>query len=210
MKLYYSAGSCSSSCLMILEESGLKYEAIAIDWDQSSDPNVALVSQLNPLGTLPILITDEGRQLDQNLSIHCYIADQSPKKNLLPPFGTIERAEAMNWLSFVAADLHKSIGALFSLDSISSEQSVQHIVRRFMVERANECLKYVDIKLQNKEYLMGTQFTPADAYAFVVIGWTKYLEIPIISYKNIQAYLKRVASRPAIARVLKLEGMEWD
>src|SRR4051812_34401540 len=112
MKLYYSAGSCSTSCHITLEESGLKYDAIEVDFDNASDPNVALVSKLNALGTLPILITDDGKQLDQNLAIHTYIADKAPGKNLLPAEGTYERAEALNWLSFVCSDLHKGIGAL--------------------------------------------------------------------------------------------------
>ena len=48
MKLYYSAGSCSTSCHITLEESGLKYEAVEVDWDNASDPNIALVTKLNP------------------------------------------------------------------------------------------------------------------------------------------------------------------
>src|SRR5580704_6162401 len=103
MKLYYSAGSCSTSCHLTLEESGLKYEAIEVDWDNPSDPNVSLVSKLNSLGTLPILITDEGKQLDQNLAIHVYVADKAQGRNLLPPSGTVERAEALNWLSFICS-----------------------------------------------------------------------------------------------------------
>jgi glutathione S-transferase len=121
MKLYYSAGSCSTSCHISLEEAGLKYEAIEVDWDNSSDPNVALVTKLNPLGTLPVLITDDGKQLDQNAAIHTYIADLAPQKNLLPAQGTFERAQAMNWLSFVTTDLHKSIGGLFSVAAISDD-----------------------------------------------------------------------------------------
>jgi len=207
MKLYYSAGSCSTSCHITLEESGLKYEAVEVDWDNASDPNVALVTQLNPLGTLPILITDEGKQLDQNLAIHVYVSDKASGKNLLPVQGTVSRAEALNWLSFVCSDLHKSIGALFSVSSISSDKTIQATVRKFMLGRASECLKYVDSHLVGKEYLMGNDFTPADAYAFVVIGWTKWLEIPLTSYENIQKFMTRIALRPNVAKVLKAEGL---
>src|ERR1700721_599576 len=101
MKLYYSAGSCSTSCHITLEESGLKYEAIEVDWDNASDANIPAGSKLNPLGTLPILITDDGKQLDQNLAIHAYVAELATGKGLLPQSGTVERAEALNWLSFV-------------------------------------------------------------------------------------------------------------
>lgn len=205
MKLYYSAGSCSTSCHITLEESGLKYEAVEVDWDNASDPNVNLVGKLNPLGTLPILITEEGKQLDQNIAIHTYISDRAPDKKLLPSFGSPERAEALNWLSFVGTDLHKSLGALFSLKGVSPDSAVQETVKKFMVGRANEYLTYMDEKLAGKDYLMGKNFSPADAYAYVVTGWAQWFEIPLS--KNLEDYRARVASRPAVARVLKEEGL---
>jgi glutathione S-transferase len=207
MKLYYSAGSCSTSCHISLEEAGLKYEAIAVDFDVPTDPNVALVEKLNPLGTLPVFFTDDGKQLDQNLSIHTYIADKAPAKNLLPAFGTYERAEAMNWLSFVASDLHKSIGGMFSISAISKDEKIQEAARAYMTEKANGYLSYMNTKLAGKDYLTGKTFTVADAYAYIVTGWTKWLEIPLTPYKNIEAYMSRVTARPAVAKVLKDEGL---
>ncbi len=207
MKLYYSAGSCSTACHITLEESGLKYEAVEVDWDNTSDPNIALVEKLNPLGTLPILVTESGKQLDQNIAIQTYIADLAPDTKLLPTPGTFERAEAMNWLAFVSTDLHKSVGAFFSIKGISTDPAVQTIYRKFLIDNANKVLTYLDSKLANKEYLMGNTFTPADAYAFIVTGWTQWLDIPITPYKNIQNFRARVAARPAVAKVLKQEGL---
>jgi glutathione S-transferase len=204
MKLYYSAGACSTSCHITLEESGLPYEAVAVDWDE---PSEKLVTELNPLGTLPILITDSGEQLDQNLAIHVYVADRAPAKNLLPPPGTIERARALNWLSFVCSDLHKAIGGMFGIPAMSDDEAVRAAVRKAMVAKANGYLRYLDDKLAGKDYLMGTSFTPADAYAFVVVNWTKYLDIPLAPYPNVRAFLDRVAARPAVRRVLEAEGL---
>jgi glutathione S-transferase len=205
MKLYYSAGSCSTSCHIVLEEAGLKYEAIELDFDKAED--TALVEKLNAMGTLPVLVTDEGKQLDQNLAIQVYAADKAPGKNLLPATGTVERAEALNWLSFVAADLHKAIGGMFGIPYISKDKAVSEPVRKFMLDRATQAISYVESKLDGKDYLMGKTFTPADAYAFVVLSWTKYLDIPLTPYRNVQAYLARVAARPAVAKVLKEEGL---
>lgn len=207
MKLYYSAGACSTSCHITLEESGLQYEAIEVDFDNASDANIALTAKLNSLGTLPILITDDGKQLDQNLSIATYVADLAPQKHLLPAHGTYERAVALNWLSFVAADLHKGVGALFMIPSISADPKIQAVLRDSMLKNANEYLSYLDQNLSGKDYLMGNQFTLADSYAFVVCGWTKWLEIPLTQFKNIETYLARIASRPAVAKVLKAEGL---
>jgi len=207
MKLYYSAGSCSTSCHIVLEESGLKYDTVAIDFDNEKDPNVAKIGQLNPLGTLPILITDEGKQLDQNLAIQTYVAEKAPSQGLLPPAGTFERAEALNWLSFVCSDLHKSIGGLFGASYVSQDKNVQAAYRQYVLKNAETNLSYLNAKLLGKDYLMGKTFTCADAYAFVVLGWTKWLEVPLTPYKNIEAYMSRVAARPAVAKVLKAEGL---
>ncbi len=206
MKLYYSAGSCSTSCHIALEEAGLKYEAIEVDFDNASDPNLLLTQKLNALGTLPILITDDGKQLDQNLSIQVYAADLAPEKKLLPAQGTFERAEALNWLSFVAADMHKAVGGMFGVAAYT-DNNVKDTVRKNLLVRANEVLKYVDNRLHGRNYIMGDQFTVIDAYAFVVASWTKYLDISLAPYSNLQTYMGRVAARPAVAKVLKAEGL---
>lgn len=205
MKLYYSSGSCSMSCHITLEESGLPYEAVQVDFDKPAD--AALVEKMNALGTLPVLHTDDGKQLDQNLAIHHYVALKAPAKNLMPAPGTPTYFEAMNLLTFVATDLHKSVGALFGLAAYENEKPVQAAVRKNLLVRANDTLKYLDTKLQGKDYVMGSQFTAIDAYAFTVAGWTKYVDISLAPYPNLEKYLGRVASRPAVAKVLKEEGL---
>jgi glutathione S-transferase len=205
MKLYYSAGACSMSCHIVLEESGLKYEAIEVDFDKPQD--ASLVQKMNAMNQLPVLITDDGKQLDQNIAIHQYVADKAADKKLLPPPGSFERSEALNWMSFACSDLHMSVGALFGLPMISTDAKVLEPVRKYMLDRASKSLKYLDDNLAGKDYLMGKQFTPADAYAYVVTGWTQWLEIPLTPYKNIQSYRKRIESRPAVAKVLKEEGL---
>lgn len=207
MKLYYSSGSCSTSCHISLEEAGLRYEAIEVDFDNPSDPNLALTQKLNSLKTLPVFITDDGKQLDQNLAILTYIAEKAPEKKLLPPAGTFERFEALNFLSFVAADMHKAIGAMFGLAAYQNDKETQTKVRQTMLVRANETLDYLNSRLKGRSYIMGDQFTVVDPYAFVVASWTKYLDISLAPYPNIQAYLTRMASRPAVAKVLKEEGL---
>lgn len=205
IKLFYSAGSCSTSCHISLEESGLKYEAIEIDWDNESDPHIAEVNRLNPMGTLPIAQIDGEKLLTQNAAIHTYIADQVPDRKLIPKVGTFERAEVMNWLSFVSSDFHKSFSPLFALQSF--EETTREEIRKWAFNNVNLCLAYLDQNLAGKDYLTGKTFTVADAYCFVVSGWTRWLKVPTDNYKNLQSYLARVYQRPAVQKVLKEEGL---
>jgi glutathione S-transferase len=206
MKLYYSAGSCSTSCHITLEESGLKYEAVSVDWENASQ--AADVKRLNPLETLPVM-TDKNLTLTQNIGIHTYVADQAPEKGLLPPVGTPERAEAMTWLSFVAADLHKSFGPLFGLEAISSDKHVQEIIRSWASGNVKGYLSHLEAHLTGKEYLTGSTFTVADAYCFVVVNWTQWVDIPLDDgkHKNLKAYLARILQRPAVQKVYREEGL---
>ncbi|MEW6058021.1 MAG: glutathione S-transferase family protein [Bdellovibrionota bacterium] len=207
MKLYYSAGSCSTSCHISLEESGLKYEAIEVDWENASDPNVALVTKLNPMGTLPVAVLGPDQVLSQNIAIHTHIADQVPERGLLPKVGSFERAEAMHWLSFVASDLHKAYSPLFGLKLISNDPKAQAEVRKWGESNLHECFAYLDKRLSGRDYILGKNFSVVDSYCFVVSGWAKWLEIPTASYPNLGQYLKRVSERPAVQKVLKEEGL---
>lgn len=208
MKLYYSAGSCSTSCHITLEESGLQYQAVKIDWDNAKDPSLAEVKRLNPLGTLPIFVTDNNTVLDQNVGIHTYVAERAPTKQLLPPAGTLERAEAMNWLSFVAADLHKSFSPLFGIESISADKKTQENVRSWATKNVQGYLAFLEMRLAGKDYLMGKVFTVADAYCFVVVNWTQWLDISLDEYKKLKAYLARILARPAVQKVYQEEGLQ--
>jgi glutathione S-transferase len=205
MKLYYSAGSCSTSCHISLEESGLKYEAISMDWDKDTDAKT--IEKLNPLGTLPIAMIDDKHVLSQNLAIHEYIAELAPAKNLLPKHGTFEHAEAMNWLSFVAADLHKAFAPLFALQGFATEPQAQEQAKKYFVGGVNRHLKVLDERLQGRDYILGKNFSVVDSYCFVVTGWSQWLEIDLKPYKNISNYVKRVSERPAVHKVLKEEGL---
>jgi glutathione S-transferase len=208
MKLYYSAGSCSTSCHITLEESGLKHEAIEIDWDNPADPNLGVIQKYNPdLGTLPILVLDNGKALAQNVAIHTYVAELAPEKKLLPPPSTLERAEAMDWLSFVSSDLHKAYSPLFAAKRYSQDPARQAEFREFALQGVKAALSHLNKGLAGKDYLLGKQFTVIDSYAFVVAGWSNWLEIPLDQYTNVKAYLARVSERPAVKKVLKLEGL---
>lgn len=205
MKLYYSTGSCSMSCHIALEEAGAPYTGIEVSWDKNL--NVAELEKLNPLGVVPLLANDQGKTLTQNVAILEFIADSKPDSRLLPKAGTWERAEAMSWLSFVAADFHKAFVPLFALSYMSKSPEAQKEIRQYAVNSVQGYLKHIDENLVGKAYLTGNDFTVADAYLFTVLGWCKWLEINAFAHPNIKSYAQRVLARPAVKKVVDLHDM---
>jgi glutathione S-transferase len=54
---------------------------------------------------------------------------------------------------------------------------------------------------------MGIQFTVADAYLFVLLGWTRPTQIELARWPNLQAFHRRVGSRPKVKDALEAEGL---
>lgn len=206
MKLFYSAGSCSTSCHIALEEAGLEYTLILPNWD-NPDANLAEMHRLNPLEVTPVFVTDDNQVITQNIAVIEYLDRLKPSAKLLPSANTQERSEAFRWLSFVASDLHKAFTPLFSLSSISSNETTRSEVRTWALQNLKKYFAYLDKHLDGKDYLLGNQFCAADGYCFVVLNWTKSLLISTQDYPHLQAYMSRVYQRPAVQRALKAEGL---
>ena len=83
-----------------------------------------------------------------------------------------------------------------------------HIATRKAVkEKLATRFAELDALLATREFLAG-EYSVADAYAFTIVNWSNFLGLPLTTYANLQAYLKRVAARPRVAEALKAEGLD--
>lgn len=200
MKLYYSAGACSLSPHIALEEAGLKYEAISAPTKTKVLPDGSDYRKVNPLGYVPYLVLDDGTGFSEGPAIVQYIADQAPEKKLAPPNGTVERYKLQSILNFIGTEIHKGFGPLFN-PAIPDE--AKQVFKAKVLER----LQHVDGLLEGKQYLMGENFTVADGYLFTVTNWAKPMGIDLSGLKNLVAYRERVGARPAVQAAMKAEGL---
>ena len=204
MKLYYSAGACSLSPHIALEESGLKYEAISAPTKTKVLPDGSDFRKVNPLGYVPYLVLDDGTGLREGPAIVQYIADQAPAKKLAPPNGTVARYQLQSWLNFIGTELHKNFGPLFNpAISAAIGDEAKGLFKAKLVER----FTWVDGELAGKTYLMGNDFTVADGYLFTVSNWTKAVNIDLVPLKHLSAWRERVAARPAVQAAMRAEGL---
>jgi len=200
VKLYYSAGACLLAAHISLEEAGLKYEAISAPTKTKVLPDGSDYRKVNPLGYVPYLVLDDGTGLRECAIVCQYIADQAPDRKLIPACGTMARYELQMWMHFTSTEIHKNFSPLFN-------PSMPNEAKKFSTDKLTERLRWVDEQLAGKQYLMGNDFTVADAYLFVVSGWAKPLHLDLSALKNLAAWRERVAARPAVQRAMKAEGL---
>lgn len=200
MKLYYNPGACSLSPHIVLCEAGYKYDAEKVDLKTKKTDAGKDFSAISDKGAVPLLILDNGEQLSEGVAIVQYLADQKPESNLAPKNGTMERVRLQEWLNYIATELHKSHSILFGPEAKSTAAEIN-------VGKIKKCYDYISAKLQGKKYLMGDQFTVADAYLFTILGWHKAANIDLASWPVLAEYHKRISERPKVQEAMKAEGL---
>ncbi len=200
MKLYYSPGACSLSPHIVAREAGLDVELVKTDLTTKHTADGGDFTQVNGKGYVPTLRLDNGQVLTEGPAIVQYLADQKPESGLAPKAGTMERYRLQEWLNFITSEIHKSYSPLFNPDASADWKAAAkaNLVKRF---------GFVANHLAGKQYLMGDQFTVADAYLFTVANWGQWVGVDIGQWPDLKAHHARVAARPRVQEALKAEGL---
>lgn len=200
MKLYYSPGACSLSPHIALRESGLPFALERVDLKTHKTGAGADYYAVNANGYVPLLVLDSGESLSEGPAIVQWIADQAPAKKLAPPNGTLERTRLQSWLNLIATELHKSHSPLFNP---AAPEEWREVMRKLLHRRNATVAQH----LEGRDYLLGSDFSVADAYLFVVMSWGKWVKVDYAEWPVLVAYQARIAARPAVQEALKAEGL---
>ena len=200
MKLYYFSGACSLASNIALREAGLPFELVKVDRRTRKAADGLDYNEVNPKGYVPALTLDNGEVLTENVAVLQYIADRNPASKLAPPAGTMDRYRLVEWLAFISSEIHKNFSPLFRDDA--PEETKQY-VRKVLDNR----LDYLNRAIGDRPFLIGEQFTVADAYLFTVVGWSRHLNFDLSKWPQLQRYMERVGARPQVTEALKAEGL---
>ncbi len=201
MKLYFSPGACGLASQIILREAGFKFNLVKVDLSTKTYDSDQDFKAINSKGYIPVLEFDNGERLTEGVAILQWIADQVPEKNLIPKAGTMERYRVIEWLNFISTEIHKAFSPLFGAVKMKEavpEKSVAQLLNRF---------KYVNEPLSQHQFLMGDQFTVADAYLYNVSRWARPMGIDISNMQGVTAFMERVSSRESVREAVKAEGI---
>ncbi|MGH8714526.1 MAG: glutathione transferase GstA [Casimicrobiaceae bacterium] len=200
MKLYYSPGACSLSPHITLLEAGLPATLVKVDTKTHKLGNGADFYAVNAKGYVPVLELDDGQRLTEGPAIVQYLADRKPGVNLAPAAGTFERYRLQEWLNFITSELHKQYGPFFAP---STPVDYKTILR----EKLGGRLDWIAGQLDGNDYLMGKQFSVADAYLYTILRWSPFAGIDLARWPAIASYQARIEARPHVRAALLAEGL---
>jgi glutathione S-transferase len=200
MKLYYYPGACSLSPHIVAREAGVAIELEKVDLKSKRTESGADFSQINPKGSVPALQLDNGELLTEGQVIAQYLADLNPDSKLAPANGTLARYRLQEWLGFINSELHKTYSPLFN-------PATPDAVREDRKAALHKHYALLEQRLAQQSWLLGDEFSAADAYLFTVTNWAPHVGVDLSQFVAIATFQQRVAQRPHVQAALEAEGL---
>ncbi len=166
----------------------LKYKGIELDTQQidlgTKEQHGDEYGKINPLRTVPALVTDEGAVLTEVIAQCVYLEELHPEKPLLGST-PLEKAQVINWdhrlflTGFMAiADAFRNSHPAFKGSGMPGPLAVEQIPE--LAERGMLRLKHfwpaMDDQLGKSSWVTGDNFSFADIDMFCIVefaGWIK-------------------------------------
>ena len=197
--LYYSPDACSQAPHILMHEIGIEHDAVRVHLKSHTLNDGSSYLAINPKGSVPAILIENGDVLTENAVILQYLADRADAVQVLPPLGDFRRYRVLEMVNFITTELHKSFSPLFSADAGDE-------VKAFFRNKVANRLDYIDARLGSGPFLFGDELTLPDPYLFVISGWTEAL-FGLEQWPNIAAFRERMLERPWVRHVLRFEGL---
>jgi glutathione S-transferase len=199
MKLFYVKGTCSLNPRIVINEIGLDVEFIKVDPADKTTQDDEDYLSINPKGSVPALMLQNGEILTEGAIITQYLADSTKSYNLLPELGNFKRFRVLEMVNHIATDIHKSCSPIFNRNV--PNEIKDSVFKPILLQK----LTGINAILLNSHYLTGDEFTIADSYLFVVLSWMGRLQIDISSFAGIQNFIANSSKRNSIVKSLNDE-----
>ncbi len=199
MDLYFSPLSGSFAVHAACLEAGLVPNLIHVDRKTRRLPDGRDYRQLAPQAIVPAIGLPDGGVLTELTAILPYIADQAPERGLAPPPASAERYRLIEWLAFVATELHKRHLVPVFGSNVPADAAAW--------SRANVApvFEYIARQLGHADYVLGDRVTVADLYLWWALFVAPHAGLSLNPFPSLKAYVERIRSRPSITAALAIE-----
>jgi GSH-dependent disulfide-bond oxidoreductase len=210
LQLYSLATPNGVKISIMLEETGLPYEAHRVNFD-THDQRTPQFRSLNPYCKIPAIIDPDGPAgkplaLFESGAILIYLAE---KTQMLMPNQGAGRYETIQWLMFQAGGIGPMFGQVGFFHKFGGKAFTDKRPRDRYVGEARRLLEVLDGRLAGRTWLMGDAYSIADIATFPwvrnLIGYYEAGElVRIEDYPHVTRALEAFLARPAVLRGLAI------
>ena len=210
LQLYSLATPNGVKASVMLEETQLPYEPHLVDFATNDQLSPEFLS-LNPYGKIPAIIDPQGPDgeplpLFESGAILIYLADKSGR---FLPSAPAARYETLQWLMFQVGGIGPMFGQVGFFHKFAGREFADKRPRDRYVAEAQRLLRVLNLRLEERSWLMGDAYTIAD---IAVFPWVRNLIgfygagklVGMADFPHVTRTLDAFLARPAVARGLSI------
>jgi len=211
IQFYFMPAPNPAKVALMLEETGLPYEAIAVDGRKGQQFTPEYLA-INPNAKAPSIVDGDVTVFDSN-AILLYLAEKTGK--FLPPNTPQARGDMLSWLMFVATGIGPYSGQAVHFKHFAPDPK-DYPLKRYNFE-AQRHWGIIDARLANNRYMLGETYTLVD---MALWGWSRAAAFVLGDeafgkLKHVKRHLDEVSARPAAMRAAALKERfqfkaDWD
>lgn len=206
MEFYMTPGSCTSGIHILLEELELVFSAHILNLP-AGDTKKPDYLALNPKGTIPTLVLEDGTALTDFPSIAWWLGNRYPKARMVPQSPT-DQARTIEVLNYICSTIHgQGFTRIFTPEKYLMPEGGEEALKKQGKQIVEDGFAILNDRLAGQEYLFG-HFTIADCALFYVVFWADRLHWTLPEHIN--RFYKAMCSRPVVRQVMMEEGYRLD
>ena len=206
MKLYaYDQAPNPQRLALFLKLKGIEIETQHIDM-MTGEQLTDAYRQINPAGTLPALVLDDGTLLTEVIGMYTYLEDLHPEPPLMG-YTPLERAQVISWCHKVYFGLMMGIASVLrnrgkafrnrALPGPLELPQIPELVDRGLLQ-IHHILPQLDAHLANSTWLAGDNFSVADIDLLVTIDFLAWVKESVPdSCSHLKAWYERASAKVA-------------
>ena len=202
-RLYWAPGTVSVATMIALEEAGADFEPVRVDF-ASHEQRGEEYRRLNPKARVPILVTDQG-VISETPAMLLYVAQTWPQANLAPVDDPFALAQLQAFTSYLCSTVHPARAHMYRGYRWADDKAAIAEMRRKAPEVVGDCFTLIDTGMLAGPWVLGDQYTVADAYLFTLTNWLERDGFDRERFPRVLDHWRRMRERPAVQRALAVE-----
>ncbi len=207
-KLYWTRHSGALGPHMLLEEAGLPYEIVSIDFRKGENRTPEYL-KINPIGYVPALQSDDGEVVYETAAIMMHLAERHSLEEYLPSVDDPQRGDFLKQLFFMTASVQYCFHIVYNPSRYCGQGNTPERATEQAGKLVLERWKVFEEQLRGKgPYFLGERYSMLDLFAAMMATWCLSLEELLETYPSYAENFERVVNRPSIRKVLEEHGLK--
>lgn len=197
--IHGAPGSGSGIVEAACAEIGVEYEVRDLDARNDEHRGEAFAA-INPHRKMPTLVAEDGEIITESVAILLTLDERHREAGLLPPPRSKDRAQALRWMVFIAAEMYPLVEMMDYPERFAGSAVDAEAIRRRAEEISRQRWQLLEAHVAGSPYFVASGFSATDLYIAKFAVWLddawRREHLP-----RIDALTSAVLARPALAPV---------